>query len=238
MTRFSAVTFDLWNTLLVEAGAGLIAPRAERWREILRGTFDVEVEALEAAHQACLLDYQEAWTRNEQFRSPEATANVCRRLGIDVDRQTRQALVRSFHDAGLSSELKLVGGAPEVLEALRDAGIQTAIICDIGLTPSSALAARLRDLGVLQLVDVCAWSDEFGAYKPDPSIFEWTLRQLDTCPERAGHVGDRLRTDVGGARASGMASIRFRGVFDDPAPLAEADYVIDDLRAVLDLVFA
>ena len=47
------------------------------------------------------------------------------------------------------------------------------------------------------------------------------------------HVGDLRRTDVAGARAMGMETVRFRGVFDDPGPGDEADYVMDDLRELL-----
>ena len=52
------------------------------------------------------------------------------------------------------------------------------------------------------------------------------------------HVGDLKRTDVAGAQAVGMATVRFRGVVDDPDSGDEADHVIDrlvDLPAVLGL---
>ena len=49
------------------------------------------------------------------------------------------------------------------------------------------------------------------------------------------HVGDLRRTDVAGARALGMTTVRFRGVVEDDAPEEgddegpEADHVIDRL---------
>jgi FMN phosphatase YigB (HAD superfamily) len=50
-------------------------------------------------------------------------------------------------------------------------------------------------------------------------------------PERAAHVGDLRRTDVGGANAMGMVSVRYTGVFDDDsATEPEAVHVIADLR--------
>ena len=59
-----------------------------------------------------------------------------------------------------------------------------------------------------------------------------------TDPFTVAHVGDLKRTDVAGARAVGMATVRFRGVGDDPDGGDEADHVIDrlvDLLAVLGL---
>jgi len=52
-------------------------------------------------------------------------------------------------------------------------------------------------------------------------------------------VGDRRRTDVAGARALGMVSVRYAGWSDDPAENGpEADHVLThhrDLCAVLGL---
>jgi putative hydrolase of the HAD superfamily len=48
-------------------------------------------------------------------------------------------------------------------------------------------------------------------------------------PSTVVHVGDLRRTDVAGARALGMATVRFRGVVDDDGPGDEADHVIERL---------
>jgi putative hydrolase of the HAD superfamily len=124
----------------------------------------------------------------------------------------------------------VVPGAIDVLTELRRLGLRTAIVCDIGLTPSSALEDLLQSAGVLPLTDVQMWSDVREIYKPDPAIFRWTIEALGVEPEEAIHVGDRLRTDVEGARRVGMMSVRFNGVYDDQDDVPEADLVIDDLR--------
>lgn len=238
MKRFSAVTFDLWNTLIVEGPCGLLRPRAELWLEVLAADDHgpLDLDDVERAHAAALTAYHAAWVRNEQFCSDEATTAVCEHLGIVPTERLRRDLVRSFHGAGLASDLHLVPGALDVLVALKEVGIGTAIICDIGLTPSSALTQHLRTFGVLEHVDVLAWSDEFGVYKPDPTIFAWTLDQLQVDASRSCHVGDRLRTDVAGARASGMSTARFTGVYDDADDMPEADYVIGSLTELLPLI--
>jgi FMN phosphatase YigB (HAD superfamily) len=49
-------------------------------------------------------------------------------------------------------------------------------------------------------------------------------------PKQAAHVGDRLRTDVGGALAIGMTAVRYNGVYEDVADDApEADIVVAHL---------
>ncbi len=64
-----------------------------------------------------------------------------------------------------------------------------------------------------------------------------TKINLDDVDDPVGvvHVGDLRRTDVAGARALGMATVRFRGVVEDDVPEEgdddgpEADHVIDRL---------
>ncbi len=46
-------------------------------------------------------------------------------------------------------------------------------------------------------------------------------------------MGDLRRTDVAGARAMGMVSIRYTGISDDTSqPEPEADHVVADLSEV------
>jgi putative hydrolase of the HAD superfamily len=113
--------------------------------------------------------------------------------------------------------------------------VRLGIICDIGLTPAPVLRDHLEARGILELFDDTTFSDEVGWYKPDGRIFAHALERLGVSrPESAVHVGDRLRTDVGGARRAGMGSIRYRGVFDDvDGSLPEADHVVGDYDTVL-----
>ena len=55
-------------------------------------------------------------------------------------------------------------------------------------------------------------------------------------PADAVHIGDLRRTDIAGARAFGMGSVRYRGLADDPEPGPEADFVIDYHRELPDLI--
>ena len=50
-------------------------------------------------------------------------------------------------------------------------------------------------------------------------------------PRRAAHVGDTPRTDIAGAQAVGMTSIRCAATADHPEP-PEADFVIRDHRDI------
>jgi putative hydrolase of the HAD superfamily len=51
-------------------------------------------------------------------------------------------------------------------------------------------------------------SEEVGFEKPDPKIFEVALKELGVKPGEAVYVGDTPETDVLGANASGLVSVR------------------------------
>ena len=57
------------------------------------------------------------------------------------------------------------------------------------------------------LLDAVVTSAEFGAAKPDPSIFHHALALAGATPAEAVHAGDDVEADVEGARAAGIAAV-------------------------------
>ena len=89
------------------------------------------------------------------------------------------------------------------------------------MTPSTSLRRQLERHGLLDYFDHWSFSDEVGWYKPAPQIFEHALAGLGvTEPARAAHVGDLRRTDVAGARAHGLLSVRYSRPQRRPVGLA------------------
>jgi HAD superfamily hydrolase (TIGR01549 family) len=111
---------------------------------------------------------------------------------------------------------------------------------DLGneLTSSPTLRARLDRLGVLDAFDVWSFSDETGVFKPAPEAFHAALDPLGVEPSDAAHIGDNERTDITGANALGMVSVRYQGLLRVTGLLdgltfeGLADHVIDDLTTL------
>ncbi len=237
MSAVEAVTFDYWNTLVYEERGYLRGRRLEAWAGILEDVgFAVERAQLDAAFDASWERYVESWHAGEQFQAAQGAEATLEALGFDVPPDVRDALVDVFGRAGDEAELHLTDGVVDVLSALKEAGIRLGIICDVGFTPSSTLRAHLIRHEVLPLFDHWSFSDEVGAYKPSPVIFNHALDGLGSpAPERVAHVGDIRRTDVAGAQGMGMISVRYTGVSDDTSqPDPEADHVIAHHRELLD----
>jgi putative hydrolase of the HAD superfamily len=225
-----AVTFDFWNTVMWEEPGSLRRERFAAWRERLNGRGPSQ-EELEAAHDAAHRAYERAWRENRQFRVPDAVEQIASDLRMEDDSSFREVLADGFDEGGRRAAVHACDGIHECLGALRDAGVGAGIVCDIGLTPSYVVRELLARERLLGLFDHTSFSDEVGDYKPAAAIFEHALSGLGGVePAEAAHIGDRRRTDVGGAIAMGMTAVRYNGVYEDPEVDApEAPHVISHL---------
>lgn len=95
---------------------------------------------------------------------------------------------------------------------------------------------RLERFGLSAHISLVVSSAEFGAEKPDPSIFLAALGAAGCVPERAVMVGDRPDNDIKPARALGMMTVRVRqGQFRLFSPDGE-EYLPDaDIGSIAEL---
>ena len=239
MARIRAVTFDLWNTLLTST-PGAVEIRSRFWREVIveRG-LDIGDDLLHGTLSMLPTRFDEEWRAGRQYGPTEALADCFTAFGDRLASEDRDALAAAFEAASYELKVAPVADAADVLSALAATGVAVGIISDTTLAVGRHLRTYLDQHRILQHVTFAAFSDEVGVYKPDPAIFRVALDGLGIDdPTTAAHVGDLMRTDVAGARAMGMVTVRFRGVVDDPEDGAEADHVIDrlaDLSVVLGL---
>jgi len=88
-----------------------------------------------------------------------------------------------------------------VLEALRERGIRTAVVSNVGFDSRPIL----EGLGLSSLLDAVVLSYEVGAIKPEPEIFAAALEAVDVVAGEALMVGDHAAD--GGAVALGIRSL-------------------------------
>ena len=234
-----AVTFDLWNTLLTSV-PGAVELRSRFWREVIaeRG-IDVDDDLLAGTLAVLPTRFDEEWRAGRQYGPLEALADCFAAFGDRVDEADKVALAAAFDEASYHLEVEPLAGAADAVGALAGAGLAVGIVSDTTLATGRHLRHHLDRFGILRGIDFAAFSDEVGCYKPDPSIFRAAMHGLGVDdPSAVVHVGDLRRTDVAGARALGMGTVRFRGAIDDPEPGDEADHVVDRLGELPDLLAA
>ena len=212
----AAVTFDFWNTLIAEGGGVGRDRRLDAWLGILEDAgFATERERLDKAMAASWETFLGAWKTNEQYTHVEAAVEIVESLGYTLPEGVHEALVATF-TSSTSNYPSPTEGVGDCLRTLSEAGIKLGIICDVGMTPSTALREILEHHGLLSYFDHWSFSDEVGHYKPSAAMFEHALDGLGgVAPSSAAHVGDLRRTDVAGALGFGMTAVRYTGAFDD-----------------------
>ena len=235
-----AVTFDCWNTLLREADwPRAHALRVDAIERAVREAGEPRVRAeIAEAFDRAWRRHMHLWREGIHSGAREVARWCLEFLGLPLPDSVVEQLTEQLQTASHTGDVVALDGARETLERLADAGVTMALICDTGLTPGRVVRHHLERRGLLGLLQAQLFSDEIGVPKPDPRIFRAALGALGSDPERAVHVGDLRRTDIAGARALGMGSIRLLQAHDDPTRLPEADAVtrcLGDLPALLGL---
>lgn len=230
-----AVTFDFWNTI-ARVPPGAMTTARQRAVALACEECEVEVEAsqLAASLEEVGQSWERSWAAGTHLHPREGAAMLVRTLGIEG--VAGDLVAEAFLEAGREAELELAPDIGTALEALVDRGVRLGIVCDVGFTRGELLRGLLEREGLLAHFGGWAFSDEVGHYKPSPQIFEAALTQLEAQPSEAVHVGDLRRTDVVGAAALGMVTVRYRGMNEEQEEGEEADFVLDNHLDLLDVI--
>ena len=153
---------------------------------------------------------------------PSLTRLIHDQLGTRFTRPMDE-LERAFWDASMTT--RGMPGARAALDAFHAASVPMAV-----LSNSSFGAATIRhDIAKHGLAEHLAFvmvTADYVVRKPNPLLFEVASTRLGVAPRDIWFIGDRLDTDVAGAKAAGMVAVWLRppGV----APSIDADLTVRD----------
>ncbi len=210
-----AVTFDLWQTLILDRPEALRQARAGRVQGIheilMRNGHAVQGADVERAYDAVGEHLEALWKTQRDVGTRGQVRFLLEQLGLDGavtdDDGLMDALDEAYGLPILSALPVANAGAAEALEAISARGLRLALICNTGRTPGTMLRIVLERLGLRRFLSVLTFSDEVGLRKPHAEIFLRTLAAIDVPPAEAAHVGDDLTTDIAGASGVGMRAI-------------------------------
>ncbi len=202
----TAVFFDLYGTL-----AGFRPSRYEIQSEAL-ADFGITVTPdgiLRGYHLAdAFMSYQNATKpvrslsreENRVFFA-EYERRVLRGAGVDVSQDQAWEIWRRIRkiDYGLA----LFDDTIPALNKCRQMGLKVGLISNMNQSGDQLAGS----MGLLPHLDFSITSQEVGAEKPDPLIFEHALQRAGAQPESAVHVGDQITSDVAGAVNVGINAV-------------------------------
>lgn len=228
-----AVTFDLWNTLLVEK------KYTDRRLEILGEALTAEGRsfdpaALSEAYRTAQQRHDKLWSRkHSHYPLSERLDDILAGADAALRPAAKATVMDRWGDTILENPPPLTEGAVETVSAIAKR-FRLGIISDTGITSGAKISELLGRYGILRHFTVRVWSDETGVSKPRREAFEAALKGLNAEPCEAMHVGDLLRTDVAGAKAAGMKGV-WLNVHEPDAEGVTPDYTIKKLSGLLEI---
>lgn len=219
-----AITFDFWDTLVFDdsdepkrTALGLPSKAETRLHlltdEIWQHHPAIAPEKIDAAFAYANGRYHHYW------KTLHITPNVAARLseaytwlGIDLTPGFHK-LVRAVEFMEVDISPDFLPGVHETLATLAKS-YKLGIISDTIHTPGRGLRQMLQQEGLLAYFTHWVFSDEAGAAKPDPVVFEKAAVGLDVAYDELVHVGDRESNDIAGSLAMGMKAILMTAAVD------------------------
>ncbi|MCH8281511.1 MAG: HAD family hydrolase [Chloroflexi bacterium] len=244
MAEITAVTFDLWQTLLLdnrELGRARAQVRLEGTQEALgRAGVVYDLEHIREAYRACYRECRRIRDQNLDVSFRDQVEMFINNIDVGMvdrlDEETIQEIIRVYADSFFVHPPVPHSDALSVLGDVKAMGLRIGLISNTGMTPGSTFRRYLDQQGMLKYFDTLTFSDEVKLAKPSDEIFLLTLRSLGADPPETVHVGDHVQNDVVGAKRCGLKTVWITGFYENENPSdpdTMPDVTVDGLAEVV-----
>lgn len=213
-----AAVFDLDDTLYAFDGGA--APNAAA----LRALAAVAAPALGVSEDAFLAEVAASLRAQKERVGPDSPGYHSRAARYSRILEARGLPLRlslewtDLYWKELFARIRPAPGAADVLRACRARGLRVGVGTDMSAIEQFR---KLETLGLLDLVDFVATSEEAGVEKPHPAFFDLVAEKARCAPDEILFAGDNLRKDALGAAAAGMRGLWLQA--DDAARAERPD---------------
>lgn len=198
-----AVLFD-WGGTIVRDDTLVVATPCASVAYYARQTLHLALrdEVFERAFEAALPEYTPGSTTKAVSIYP-VLVDTFAALGWTIDGTHISRCAQLFFD---ETTQDVHDDARALLASLKYRGYRVGVVTN-SIFPGELFEPRLAELGLAGYVDAVVSSADVGWSKPDPRPYVATLERLGIEPQEALFIGDRLDTDIAGARAAGLRAV-------------------------------
>lgn len=208
-----AITIDLWETLIEDVHSDEVE------RDEKRAKFIIDTLKLDDTKKEIIMKF--FLDLNDAFRNPSSENSwsilpedqvkvlLEKYLGVSYDKSQFERIVEYYKTVILEKPPVLTEQAiPKILMRLSKKYTLT-LVSNTGRTPGTVLLNILEMYGIRDYFSNFVFSDEIGARKPDPRVFEHVHRLLNLNKESIVHVGDSVKLDFMGAKGYGFNAVLY-----------------------------
>lgn len=163
---------------------------------------------------------EEYLTRREKFRGNTLTLNS---FGLDGEEVFQQL----FDEIPVEKFIEKEEGLVKLTERLKKR-YQLFVISN-GTERQIVIKMKYLGLSTKLFNPIIACYDHEGWMKPQPAAFLFALEELELSPEEVVYVGDRMETDIEGAKGVGMRTILIGRESEAADASCESVYDIENL---------
>ena len=168
---------------------------------------------------------------SKEYVTLERYVRLLRALGLE-DRDPAQC--NEDYLSALGAGVYPLPHAEEVCRELVHRGHKLYILTN---AVASVQRSRLRGSVFADLITAAFISEDAGASKPDRAYYEYVCDRVpELTAENALVIGDSLATDIRGANNAGLPCCWFNPKRQTPPQGLRIDYIVTDLRQLLDIV--
>jgi putative hydrolase of the HAD superfamily len=231
-----AITFDCWNTLLIDDGS----QDAKMWDYL-------KLVCQENGISLADKDIAAAWTEEDKRREEYVIAHhktkdallrtetLLEILDVRLPHPEVVRIAEYFDRVALGVQPPHVPKVEEILELLSPR-YKLGVICNGGFHSADTVRKILDAHKLLGYFEWLSFSDELDVAKPHRDIFEITVKKLGCELEEAAHIGDSEYSDIIGAINAGMKAILFTGFNRKYRDDTTADFVMDSYDELMDVL--
>ncbi|MGD8546089.1 MAG: HAD family hydrolase [Candidatus Bathyarchaeota archaeon] len=212
--NIKAVTFDLWETIILERNGWSSKRMNVRCNnlaiEFNKFGIKTSKRQIRLAFTKMFSWLTDIWNTNKEVTHQDQIEFIIKSVlknSLAVNRNLIYQLSPAYTSAIFEVPPDLNPDAPKVLNWLKEQNKKVGLISNTGLTPGFGLREFLTKKNMAKYFDLMLFSDEIHVRKPDPRIFHIAAEKLQVNPHQIVHIGDNLKSDIQGSKNAEFQTI-------------------------------